>query len=778
MPALYFLVFLSFFLSTSPLLASSTGMYGVNRSVPELEQYGVERVWMTPDHQRISAETALNRQVFLTLNVFGGSGGWQEFPDAVPVLADGSFMPAKFGGMCPSHEGWRQQRLELLRRWVDDYGGRGGISGIWLDFIRYPGHWEEKDPQLFDTCWCDRCLTRFQKESGVTLPAKLQGTAAKSAWIKANAAQQWYAWKQSVILSFVTEAKQILHSGSKPLQLGLFLVPWRKSDFSGAVITLLGQNAAQLAAEADVISPMTYHRMCGRSESWIGDVTRYFQEIAADAGAEVWPILQAENMMPDGFSDAVSEAERGGADGLMIYSLRTMQPWEWPIFAGFSPQKNLLGELHPGEGQVSLQGPLEQCRPGTQYLFGADFFRTSRNDSTAYPEVELWGKRYRLNTHRLAGEWQRVKVLVSCPEESHDSSFKFLNRYSSTPFSMRRATVKPWGKEKAPLRPATTSFFFPLGSYGGSVQNLAAMQKLGLNTAMVGLNRASVEKCLELEMNCTFSVPHDPRQLISALNETEDLLKQGNFSFYVNDEPSLHGVPSWKTEDLQRILKARFPDFPTMMAVLRPQTVPFYNAGADYFMLDQYPVPDMPMTWLPDSMDIAATHVGSSRLMSVIQAFGGGDHAISGWPRLPTAAEMYDLAMLSVIHGSRGIWFFTWDQINNTPQGKKDFAQVMQRLAVLKPWLQATENTRPEVHMTSPYSKDAAGNPAVHCALKGSGEGRMLICANTLRYGVRAKVAVEGTWQELFSQEQFSAGEGQLDLPFTAFEVRTLIEKR
>ncbi|MCK9174896.1 MAG: hypothetical protein M0O96_06430 [Desulforhopalus sp.] len=778
MPALGFLVFLSLFFFTSPLLASSTGMYGVDRSVSELEQYGVERVWMTPDHQRIATETALDRQVFLTLNIFGGSGGWQKFPDAVPVLADGTLMPARFGGMCPSHEGWRRQRLELLHRWVEEYGGRGGISGIWLDFIRYPGHWEEREPQLFDTCWCDRCLTRFQKESGVTLPAKLQGTAAKSAWIKANAATQWYAWKQGLILSFVTEAKQILHSGSKPLKLGLFLVPWRKSDFNGAVITLLGQNAAQLAAEADVISPMTYHRMCGRSEPWIGEVTSYFKEIAADAGAELWPILQAEEMMPGGFSDAVSEAERGGADGLMIYSLHTMQPWQWPIFAGFSPQKNLLGELHSGEGQVTLQGNLEQCRPGTKFLFAADFFRASRNDSTAYPEVELWGKRYRLNTHRLAGEWQRIKVQVSCPEESHGSSFKFLNRYPSTPFSMRRATLKLWVEGKSPLLRSAAASFFPLGSYGGSVQNLAAMQKLGLNTAMVGLSHASVEKCLQLKMSCTFNVPHDPQQLISVLNENEELLKQGHFSFYVNDEPSLRGVPSWKTEDIQRLLKSRFPDFPTMMAVVRPQTVPFYNDGADYFMLDQYPVPDMPMTWLPDSMDIAAAHVGRSRLMAVIQAFGGGDNAVSGWSRLPTAAEMYDLAMLSVIHGSRGIWFYTWDQINRTLEGKRDFAWVVQRLAVLKPWLQAAENTRPEVYMTSPYSKDAAGNPAVHCALKGGGEGRMLICANTLRYGVRANVVVDGTWGELFSKEKFSAGEGQLDLPFAAFEVRTLVEKR
>jgi hypothetical protein len=40
-------------------------------------------------------------------------------------------------------------------------------------------------------------------------------------------------------------------------------------------------------------------------------------------------------------------------------------------------------------------------------------------------------------------------------------------------------------------------------------------------------------------------------------------------------------------------------------------------------MLDQYPVPNMPMSWLSDSMDEAALHVGRAWLQSVIQAFDG-----------------------------------------------------------------------------------------------------------------------------------------------------------
>ena len=57
-------------------------------------------------------------------------------------------------------------------------------------------------------------------------------------------------------------------------------------------------------------------------------------------------------------------------------------------------------------------------------------------------------------------------------------------------------------------------------------------------------------------------------------------------------------------------------------------------------MIDPYPVPHMPMTWLSDCLEEAARYVPKERLWAVIQAFGGGKHTKDGWPRRPQKLEM------------------------------------------------------------------------------------------------------------------------------------------
>jgi len=82
-------------------------------------------------------------------------------------------------------------------------------------------------------------------------------------------------------------------------------------------------------------------------------------------------------------------------------------------------------------------------------------------------------------------------------------------------------------------------------------------------------------------------------------------------------------------------------------------------------MMDQYPVIGMPMSWLADSLDRAARDVGRERLLAVIQAFREPQ---SGWPRRPSWEEMDALAFLSVVHGSRGIFFYTYGDIGKTEE--------------------------------------------------------------------------------------------------------------
>ncbi len=753
-------------------LAAMVGVYGVSADHPELSQYDVAAVFLPPKAEIIASQVAAGRKAFLTLNVFGGREPWQEFPDAVPVMSDGQKLSGEYGGICPTHPGWRASRLKLLAGWVHDFAGEAGISGVWLDFIRYPGSWEHAEPQLHDTCYCDRCLRLFQLAKGVAIPVELTTTRAMSAWIKLHAASEWLAWKKEQITAFVGDARKVLdeNSPSRRLKLGVFLVPWRKSDFAGALSFQLAQDAAQFRPYVDVFSPMVYHRMVGRPVSWIGEITDYY---AAMTGAEVWPIIQAEGVPADEFGQVMRTLSNSAAAGLLVYTDKDLLPEQWPLLAKFEVVQNLLQdprwqngdgtvELTAGDdGQAVWQTTLPACRPGSSYLFSAEFYRHDRLQGLAYPVVSLWGQEYLLNTHRMAGKFQKLQCIVSCPagEIEKDAGFQFLNRYPGNTFSMRSPTLverRAAANDVAP--PPPDSPFFPIGTYGANAANLAEINKIGLNTAVVSMTSENIAACLALDMHCTLSVPRDPEKLILALDALEPLLRQGRFAYYVNDEPGIHSFPVWQAEDIERIIKGRFPEAVTNMAIVRPQVVPFYQKSADYFMLDQYPVPNMPMTWLSDSMDEAALHVGRGRLQSVIQAFGDEKYAAYGWPRLPTFNEMNCLAYLSVIHGSRGIYFYTFPAITSTAPAREDFIRLINRLNSMRSWLQVPNDEKPvSLRMTSPYRLDPKGNPAVHCAGKKQYNTPMLICANTLNTYTTAEIDIPGDhtsqtiWQDYYT---------------------------
>ena len=71
------------------------------------------------------------------------------------------------------------------------------------------------------------------------------------------------------------------------------------------------------------------------------------------------------------------------------------------------------------------------------------------------------------------------------------------------------------------------------------------------------------------------------------------------------------------------------------MTLVRPRFVRQYRCAADIFLMDQYPLPSQPLTWLSDSLDQARSLAGEDRVWAVVQAFGGAGSADGGWPRMP-----------------------------------------------------------------------------------------------------------------------------------------------
>ena len=774
----------------------SIGIVNPDTYVSQLRNAGINGVFVPPEKETVKWFKENGYQVYVSVNAFGGKSAWKDHPDSRPVKADGSFLGSEagykgHGGVCPTHEGWRKERLGYVKRLLEELDG---IDGIWLDFIRYPGLWEVPKPEIPDTCYCSRCLTKFQQKSGITIPSDLN-TAGSAAWIKAHCPFQWMEWKKAQIASFVSETRKVINEGSgkRPLKLGLFLVPWTKGERGNAVCYLLGQDPFQLSGFADVISPMVYHRMCGKSPEWVGFMTAYYKETAS---GQVWPIVQSVDCSAKEFGEAVTWAWRGGADGVLVYSFRSSDydpqitdydPQISQIIvdkkdakAGSADYMDFFGERIVGlEASVRAEDewgdawavPLGKCEPGKEYVFRGEFWRDGWRNGV-YPTVSLWGKRFLVNTHLKAKVWQPIRVNVVCPKKITDPNFRFINGNRGTTFKLRRASVERKYRLKGePELVVKRGFFkgdfFPIGVYGSELWNLEEIKKLAVNTVILGGRgaklRQKVERCHEVGLRYVVGVPHDPDKLPVFLNEISEYVRPYDLAFYVNDEPGIWSFPVNRANDINRLIKERFPGCATCMAVVRPQVCGDYAEAADFFMLDQYPVPFMPMGWLSDCMGECAGSLSTDydpqitqiaqiimdkksegRLAAVVQAFGGEKWKDVGWPRLPSEREMSCLAFLSVVNGARGIFFYTYGIMGKTEVGRKVLGRVVGRLNQVYPWLVVPNSgERVKVEMLSENRFDPKGRPAVQCCVKRKDGKWMVIAVNAIGTEVECLISAD-----------------------------------
>ncbi len=796
--------------------------------VEDMEKAGVNAVFVKPDRDTVKWFKAKGFKVFVSVDAYGGSKAWKRFPDSRPVLADGSLLGEKpyacHGGACPSHEGWQRERISYIAGLLKEFdSGDLKIDGIWLDYIRYPGRWSVLDPKIPDTCYCGRCLSKFSKDTGIQFSKDLK-TRETSRWIKENCPYEWMKWKKEQINAFVEKVRERLDkepSESRPL-LGIFLVPWTKGERQNGVCYAFGQDGFELTKYADVISPMVYHKKVGRSEAWVGVMTRYYEERVS---CEIWPIVQAMDCTVEEFAAVMRYAGEGGADGVLGYPFGAIdKAGLWEGFRGFERLPNLLVsadyadlrrlvEIQPGYGECGEWiVPLADCEAGAVYEFRGDFWQRVWENG-AYPMVSLWGREFLLNTHWKSKAFQPLRVYVRCPGEVRDQTFRFKNCNPEKDIRMRKPEVRRfYGFAPEPGVPLKGAFFdehfFPIGVYGANLENLAEIKKLAINTVVLGGTgkklREQVEKCHEVGLRYVLSVPHDPDRLVVYLDEISGYVRPYDLAFYVNDEPGIHSFPSAKAVDVNRLIKERFPDCATCMAIVRPQVCGEYKDGADFFMLDQYPVPFMPMTWLSDCMGECEEQVrgqrsevrgqraegGGSRLASVIQAFGGErrlDH-----PRMPTWREMDCLAFLSVVHGSRGIFFYTFSWIGQTEAGRERLGRVVGRLNRVYPWL-VVENSGEKVgvEMVSENRVDEKGRAAVQCCLKRKGDDGLLIAVNTIGTGVECLLSADYAdfrrleknkdekmiLKEVFSGKDYVVRDGKVRVRLGAYGVKAFIHR-
>ncbi len=318
--------------------ASPAPIRGIYGGVPQeildagtpLRDFGIDAVWLgsgSVTSERLALLRAERVQVYAEFNTLHVENYLKDHPDAAPVGSDGRVSPPPQGwqGICPTHEGYRRFRMDAFRKLLQDFA----IDGVWLDYHHAHASWERAAPEMPDTCFCDRCLRRFQDDTGIRLPDGT--TSERAAVLLSTRRTAWIRWRLDVFTDWVREFRAVLDATRPTALLGTFHNAWSDEDLGGARLEKLAIDLKAQAAYIDVFSPMVYHARFGhagdlawisRQAAWLGS----YLGITGSPGERkrIWPIVQISDWgdpVPVAQVAAVIEhGARAPASGVMVFA--------------------------------------------------------------------------------------------------------------------------------------------------------------------------------------------------------------------------------------------------------------------------------------------------------------------------------------------------------------------------------------------------------------------------------------------------------------------------
>jgi hypothetical protein len=234
-------------------------------------------------------------------------------------------------GACPTCDAYTEDRLAAAEAAIKHLD----MDGLFLGFMRFPGFWELWLPgtnaEIWrEYCFCDRCLERFQKESGIVLPG---GTRTEKAdWLRGPGKEAWTKFKCGVIHDIVGRFRNMVKKYNPDAYIMLNMVPFDKSHYGEYGKQLFGQDTAMLSDVVDIFEVMGYHQILAQPPGWIRDIGNYFKE---QSGKTVLCTLQGQALYTQGmhagkkrletigsreFKDALAALHDSRADGVVIFT--------------------------------------------------------------------------------------------------------------------------------------------------------------------------------------------------------------------------------------------------------------------------------------------------------------------------------------------------------------------------------------------------------------------------------------------------------------------------
>lgn len=310
------------------------GIYGGNPAgllePGSLDELGINAVFMNSRRVTVETVAALKQQgakVFAEYNTMHLASFLEAHPDAAPIGIDGQVSPPPHGwqGICPSHEGYRQNRMHEFRRLLRDYE----IDGIWLDYHHSHASWERAEPAMPDTCFCERCVQKFAQETKTLLPEV--STPELAQLLLGEHKDIWVEWRCDLFTDWVREFRAILDETRPGALLGTYHCPWSDSDYDGGLRDKLAIDLEAQAEYIDVFSIMPYHARFGHADdpAWISRQVTWLGEYLGIRGVpgerhQIWPIVQlsdwGEPVPIEQIREVLDHGTRLPATGVMVFN--------------------------------------------------------------------------------------------------------------------------------------------------------------------------------------------------------------------------------------------------------------------------------------------------------------------------------------------------------------------------------------------------------------------------------------------------------------------------
>lgn len=306
------------------------GIPGENTAGAALSDFGANAVFIgsgSVTRERVEWVKSQGARIFAEFNTMHNARYLEEHPDAAPVGADGEVCPPPhdWQGICPTHPGYRAERMNSFRELVRNFD----LDGVWLDYHHSHASWEREDPAMPDTCFCERCLERFSSDTGTELPDLPAARLAPA--ILEDHGEEWAQWRCDVFTDWVREFREILDEERPGALLGTFHNPWSDQDFDGARIRKLAIDLKAQAEYLDVFSPMPYHARFGHADdpewisrqvSWLGSYLGL--EGKPGEAIKIWPIVQLSDWGTEVPASQVAEILEAGtrppSTGVMFFA--------------------------------------------------------------------------------------------------------------------------------------------------------------------------------------------------------------------------------------------------------------------------------------------------------------------------------------------------------------------------------------------------------------------------------------------------------------------------